>query len=614
MRGLSAWRKWSGMLAVADSRDFERKVLPFLRLTWPSMQQAPATGNWDRKGIDLLVWKDSGYLPCVVQCKGFKVQELGSEQIRQTEKSIDSFYNSNVLCDFYILVHNREGKHKDFNERVNERLRKLVANGKAKKAELWDRQTLLKRAFDRMKNILNTGLRENSRHLLDHFQSLFEFGNYHISEVPIIEKELIFKRGEPCLCEELRSVNSCDISRFLLSSCKTRWTLLAGRFGTGKTTAVLHAATESDRVILFVPCAKLPSSFLVTSTNVLLEESIKSLRILDDFDDQDREVLYELSGPVLSRLIRQPESPYALVLDGLDENRRYTNLTGLQYLSNQLADFTCPIVMTTRTEHLFAMFGDFSLAFYEFSAKKGPQRNARLLELVDWNKEQILQLVEQVLAKVKGIEKNRLSEFKRSIINGQYIELYGDLPLNPLFLQFILEDIANQGIRRADRSLLLFSWFRRKIHRDKATVGRASPSRIIDTEEFTDRMMRVMENVAHLMTCRIGNTYELSEFVDSSCVKEQAERVFGISEDGLLGILLNSVLVPESLRRGSNLNITFAFRVFQEYFLAAYLVRENLADEGYSSNVRSFCKELRSHIQTSPDTNLAAHFIRGTTF
>ena len=105
-----AWRKWSGILATATERDFERKVLPFLRLFWQFLQQLPARGPWDAKGIDLLVWADSGPFPCGVQCKGFQVQELGDDQIRQVIKSIKAFRESDAVCDTYLLIHNRDGK------------------------------------------------------------------------------------------------------------------------------------------------------------------------------------------------------------------------------------------------------------------------------------------------------------------------------------------------------------------------------------------------------------------------------------------------------------------------------------------------------------------------
>ncbi len=53
------WKDGSGRLAVAEEDDFERAVLPLLRLTWPGMQQAPRKKSWDQRGIDLFVWADS---------------------------------------------------------------------------------------------------------------------------------------------------------------------------------------------------------------------------------------------------------------------------------------------------------------------------------------------------------------------------------------------------------------------------------------------------------------------------------------------------------------------------------------------------------------------------
>ena len=68
---IRAVQKLSRTLARAEERDFERKALPCLRLRWPTMQQAPSTASWDRKGIDLFTWEEQGPFTCVVQCKGF---------------------------------------------------------------------------------------------------------------------------------------------------------------------------------------------------------------------------------------------------------------------------------------------------------------------------------------------------------------------------------------------------------------------------------------------------------------------------------------------------------------------------------------------------------------
>lgn len=595
MHGLRAWKRCSGALALATERNFEREVLPFLRLLWPSLQQVRESErkSWDAKGIDLLVWADRGLFPCIVQCKGFRVQRLGYDQIRQTEESIEKFRKSDVSCYQYLLVHNRDARFKEFNSKINERLKKLVSEGKAKKAALWDQHTLLREAFDRMKEIINDALRQHSRQLLNHFQSLFDFGHYYIPTVPVAEKRLIFKRDKPCSCKQVHPISSRNVRELLLSPSKTRWTLLTGRFGTGKTTAVLHAATSSDRVIILVPCATLPSSPRAVSTNKLFGEILKSLKILDDFDDQDRSVLYRIAGPVFAHLLRRQKSPYAVILDGLDENRAYTDQEGLQQLSNQLVELNCPIVMTTRAEHLDNMFGDFSSAFYELSTKK--RQNARLFELAKWDKDQVLELVNQVLIEVTGAKKKRLSEFVRILKTNEYINLYDELPFNPLFLQFILEDVVTRGVQWANRCVLLRDWVKRKIWRDRHKVKRIAPGDSgIDVEDFCGRMITLMENVANLMTSKANDVYQLVEFIDSVHIRKEAEKLFNVSSDPLLGILLNSVLVPQSLRRESTLNVTFAFRVFHVYFLASYLVRKGASDEGYPDAVKSFYSEIKS--------------------
>jgi hypothetical protein len=589
-----AWRKWSGTLALTTDRDFERKTLPFLRLFWPSLKQLPARGKWDAKGIDLLEWVDSGPFPCGIQCKGFEVQELGDDQIRSVLKSIESFRKSDACCDVYLVVHNRDARNKNFNDTVNAHLKELVSIGKAKRAELWDRQTFLLRTYNRLKEILDSALFELSKEMLSRFEGLFEFSRYYITEVPAAEKRLIFKRGEPCILKDVRSVDSCDISKVLLTTSEARWTLLTGIFGSGKTTAVLHSATSSGQQVIFAQCSALSSPTPAISTNVLLGEIVKSLEIFDEYEDQDREILCNIAGPTLGDLLRKAKTPYVLILDGLDENRAYSNMTGLQRLSNQLADLECPVILTTRSAHLNAMFGDFSIAFNEFSTKKGPRRNARILELRPWEKEQVLQLGESIIQGVSAAEKERLAKFLKVIDKGEYSALYGDLPFNPLFLQFILEEVAAEGLQQANRASLLGRWVKRKIYRDRNAIGRLSPNDSIDAEDFVAKMIRLMENIAYAMTYKSHDTYELGESIDAAFVTEEARKEFNDNSGQILGVLLNSVLMPQAIRRGSKLDVIFAFKVFQEYFLASYLIRRNFKADDYPETVKLFYSEIKT--------------------
>jgi hypothetical protein len=598
--GQRIWRKWSGRLASAEEDEFERLSLPFLRLFWPSIQQTPRKKSWDARGIDLFTWTEKGNFPCVVQCKGFKVQSLDSAQIRQAVLSINKFLESDVSAETYILLHNRDGRHDKFNDAVTIELAKLVAAGKARSAELWDRQFFLNRTFDRMQEIVDSALRDFSRYLLQHFEALFTFGQFYLPAVPFTEARLTFRRGFPCIVEPVRDQSPNNLRDALLTVDTERWTLLTGRFGTGKTANLLHAVNSSDRPTVFVPCALLAPDSLMHGTNLLLEEVIKSLDLLEDFADADREVLTEIAGPVFSYLLRQPQSPYCLILDALDENRAYANLSGLQTLSNQLAELSCQIMMTTRSEHVSTMFGDFSVAFDEFSTKHGRNRHARLLELQLWDAAEVLKLLDTILHHSQESQLEHVKQLRHLVESGRYSEYYGELPRQPLFLQFILEDVVEHGIRPAYRTTLLRDWVTRKIRLDRkswapaAKSTRVLPGGTTDTEAFIENTVQLMEEVSYLMVERDRVPYALVEGVQAGQVRTVADRTFSMTSDPLMGILLNSVLVARSLRRVGDFRIGFAFRIFQEYFLASRLVRILESEAPYPEEVRLLCTEIRS--------------------
>ncbi|MCD6282668.1 hypothetical protein J7J84_03560 [bacterium] len=532
---------------------------------------------------------------------------MGYDQLRQTTKSIDAFRKADITCETYVLVHNRDSRNRKFNEIIKNKLRQLVSEGRASKAFLWDRQTLLRKTFERMKVLVDGSLRERCEKLLSYSTNLFDFGGCYVSEVPTRVGALEFKRGEPCRLIAGTTTEEREISQVLVSDKDTRWTLLVGAAGTGKTTSVLAMALNSNRNVIYVPCASLPSGFPVTSTNTLLEEASKYLGIADMFEDNDRDVVTEICGPVLGNLLKQPGSSYVLILDGLDENSYFSRLEGLQKLSNQLADLECPIILTTRIEHLHAMFGDFSLAFDEFSNKRGPLRKGKLLELASWGKKQILALLDHAVKKASGDAKDRLSLFKRMVINSQYETIYGELPSNPLFMHFILEDIAREGITPSNRASLLFRWAKRKIRRDRSVTTRPTLGRDMDVEDFADRMLYLTENVAGKMVIESEGGYALVETINAEFIKAEAERFFGDSIRNILPILLNSTLMPAEQRQGVILRVRFSFRIFQEYMLASYIVREKTSFEQYPIAVKEMIHDIADDLMARPDSTLANH-------
>jgi hypothetical protein len=588
---IGAWKKWSGILATSVERDFERKVLPFLHLFWPGMIQTPAKSAWDAKGIDLLVWSDTEPLPCVVQCKGFAVHALGDDQLRQTLESIESFRRAGVRADTYLIVHNREGKNRKFTDLVEKQLQVLVSDGLVGRAELWDRHAVLDRAHDKLRETIIAQIHSYSQRLLDEFQSRFKFGHLYKPSVPVVEKTLRFKRFQPCEVTIEKPQEHRSVSALIISASRARWTLLAGRFGTGKTTSALHAAASSRLATLVIRCSALPpDTHKLNSTNMLLQESLKIVRLLDDIDPLEREIIYELAGTTMARLLRGPNPQYLLIFDGLDENRLYSSLHGMQWLSNQLAELRCPVVLTTRVEHLHVMFGDFSLAFEELSWRSST-KTGRLFELEAWDDDDVRAFVVQVRNETMGKERVLLDDLLHKLGTPAAKMLYGELPSNPLFLQFILEDIVSEGMQRSSRGELIDRWCRRKMLRDRSISERSSAGQGMDGLDAVERMLRVMENVAHEMTAIDGPWITLAESTTSAAVISVARSIFDERFD-VLPILLNSLLMPVG-PRGSNLQITFAFRILHEYFLARYVQREGLSDTYYPDTVRSFIAEER---------------------
>lgn len=588
-----AWQRWSGALARSTDRPFERLLLPFVRLFWPTIDQVPPRGTWDSKGIDLLVWAEDGRFPCAVQCKGFDVQEIGRDQITQVLQSIESFVRSDVQCDTYLIIHNREGKNAEFRSVIEQRLNDLVINGRVLRAELWDRQQLLVRADRQLEQMIIDALDRHSRESLLGYERLFPYGPAYVPRVPASESLLRFRRYEPCERVPITDRKYVLADRLVAAPSKARWTLLTGQFGSGKTTTVLHAAMSSARSTVLIECRSLPpGQHQIGSTTLLLEEGLKTLGILDSFSDMDQTVLYEVAGLTFKNMLKRPDPKFLLILDGLDENRFFSRVRGMEFLSNQLADLKCPVILTTGVEHLDSMFGDFSAAFHEFSTKQGPKRDARLIHLLPWTMEQMRDFCKAAIEIAPPSARAKFQDLKRAVEDGSYQKYYGDLPSSPLMLQFIIEDVIESGMRRSRSGELIHRWIKRKIRRDASRAERVTVCEAMDVEEIVDRVAKTMEDVAGAMVD--PESHELIEVVDSNKVLELAETHFEGKKIDLLSFLLHSLLMPVRPRAGSSFSLVFAFRVVQEYLLARFLTRANADVAAYPISVRAFVAELQA--------------------
>jgi hypothetical protein len=591
---MGAWEQLRGELAVANDRDFERLVLSLLRLFWPNLVRPRGLGAFDRAGIDLMVPGERDDLPCVVQCKGFfSSDQLDQSHYRQIRSSIDAFLQSNFGCQEFVLVHNRTNANRAITYKIHEDLSQLIVSGKAARIRLWDRQSLVRDLRSKLDSLIAMRLREEAAWLLSQISRIFQFGGVYVSRVPVSEHKLTLRRYMTPKLEELRGKTSAKISDLVLSPAETRWTLLTGTFGSGKSSAALHAALEASGSIVFARCSEMTFDSGAVSTNLLLHRAVSSLRLFDDFDDEDRTRFDRLAGPTLRSALSRTDNQTILVLDGLDENRIFSSTTGMIALSNALAELRCPIVLTTRQEHFDATFGNFDQAIDDLTSKGGSSRSARLFKLEPWGTAETTEFLRQAIGMVGPDRCAGLNALLTYVQNEKTDEWPRELLAHPIFLQMMAELAANGDIVPKSRTDAITEWVSRKISRD-ISVPRLTPVDIVDRSSFVEKVVGLMQRVAALMLRQENEQYELLETIDSDLVIRESSVIFANTTIDVTAIVGVSLLVPATQRKRHSVPLKFSHRAFQEYFTAVHVLRQGLDDIGFPAPVRSLVRELRS--------------------
>lgn len=335
----------SGELATSTGRDFERLCIPLLRLIWRDTITPPALGSFDRVGVDHIVWSDVGRFSLVVQCKGFLVseQQVSVSQIKQCCDSIKAFRDSGISARCYLLVHNRDGRNKEFRRDVETELNRLTSSGQVEQAYLWDRQTFLKQAFQKMYTLVQDAAKIQGLSKLND-QELYEPELCPaLEQVPLRSSLLSLNRqhlvgvGSPReeVSDPVNSVLACTTSNI---------TVLIGEAGFGKTTTVRRAAREPSNNIVYVRAADIASD--TTSTKDLLIQCIDIDHLLHGFEPTDIPMLKRVLRPAWERLLKEPDTPVRLVLDGIDESIYFARRGGLQQLFNSFLLIRVPIIFT----------------------------------------------------------------------------------------------------------------------------------------------------------------------------------------------------------------------------------------------------------------------------
>jgi hypothetical protein len=326
-------------------------------------------------------------------------------------------------------------------------------------------------------------------------------------------------------------------------------------------------------------------------TNYFMQNVVRSQEMFADFDDQSRHELDRLAGPVLAKMLRKRESNYVLVVDGIDENHTYSTSRGILQLTNELAELTCPIVLTTRKEHFDSTFSNFESMLEELSDRR-QHRVARVIELQIWSDIEVCDFLAQAESKATREQIEHLKGLLKLVKTGELYKVFQSLPRHPLFLQMLLDLAVTGQCNIRDRVQLITSWVEEKVKRD-LMVPRLTPIEIVDRGTFIADMMTIMENVAHFMTGKDGDEYYLVETIDSEVVTSLARDVLGNRVGDISSLVTTSLLMPAARRR-KGMPVKFFHRILHEYFLALYLHTHSEPTQGFPREVTAFFTEITS--------------------
>jgi hypothetical protein len=374
--------------------------------------------------------------------------------------------------------------------------------------------------------------------------------------------------------------------------------LMIGEAGFGKTTAALQTY-KSKQQIFYVPGASISTA----NTKDFLRQCVNLDGLFSQFEAGDLPTVNRILNPVVEQVLKEESNPIALVIDGLDESVYFSRRGGLQWLFNNLRNVLVPVILLARAEFWHARLDDFKTSIGQIGDGDHPGRKIKLIELLPWTQKEILALAKRYR---KGLtdpmQQANLDKLIAAIVDGSYAQIYGDIPARPLFLRFILDCVAMQGVRRTGRAQLYYDWVRTKIARDVAnpmrwgSVGRAPIANDRESLDSTIRLaFRAMTLAAFRMTEIQQGALELLPSCQLDDLLISDEQLSIISDP--TGLFLNSLLVPNSPTPAYKpREIRFAHRTFQEFFLALYLSQH--PDSAKDINLPDSISELLADVAT----------------
>jgi hypothetical protein len=577
-------------LASATGRDFERLVLPYLQFVFPDLVQPTPLATWDRKGVDFMTTPERDPIEVCVQCKSTVKPRFDLADIDEFRNDVRKFIESGARCDRYILALNRNDFDGEIFKGISDLVRKLSISWDV---EVWELGKIIKETENAIKELIQRRVAAFNDEWRIRLVGRFAPSGAWVRRVPAsVYRMMLSWENDPEIRGGKRSTD-IEIGPYLLRESGPHMALLIGDDGIGKTSAALMASQERNRTVIYVPASSLnvPSS---QGTSVLARAIGDAIDVQPE-TGEDTKLFRFFVGRGLAQILREDEA-VTLVIDGLDESRVFRGFNGLRFIRSQLKGMRCKIILSTRTKHFDLRAGDFSQGLQDRGKAPNRKKGIQVVELCPWTQETIINHINDIARTLPKRKRDLLTKLRTAIEERKTDQLYGNLLSHPIFLDLIVDDVANGKIQTSTRSSLVRNWILRKIRRDQSKY-QSTPLRGDVTQEMR-LVFRALEDIALEMS--VPGTRIPIERINHTRVRRILLE-YELTDDEIFELILKSVLVAVGQTTTfRDASIKFSHRVFHEYMIASCLKRTNeRPSQETPSEITDFFNELKEEAQDS---------------
>lgn len=192
-----------------------------------------------------------------------------------------------------------------------------------------------------------------------------------------------------------------------------------------------------------------------------------------------------------------------IIFDGLDEHRLFCTPDGFAELVSVAGQLGCNIVFTVRREFVDTELGRYESSMRRLCAQMSLNTVTKV-ELLPWGPRHLIELIDiscepgvHAASSPDPTAVAKWAELRAAVLSGAARKHFGDSLDNPLLFKYLMEDVAENGIRDLNRAEVLFGHIRRKVLRDREVATRSLPGRDLANREWWAQM------VTALMLCAL---------------------------------------------------------------------------------------------------------------